>query len=274
MKVLRKFIWNPSLLIGALLVSASMLGALLGPPLIDRDSNYMAFEHALLGPTAQFPFGTDVFGRDLLVRTMAGLRTSLAIAAGAIALATIIGVLLGIVAGYTKGVWGQILMRALDVLLAFPPILIAIAIVAFWGTGSFKLAVAIGIVQIPRFARLAYGSTLSTREFDYVQAAEALGSTTPRIFARHLIPNILSPIIVEASVAVGTAVLTEAGLSYLGLGTPPPLPSLGRMISEGAEFLSIAPWMLVAPAAVLSLTIIGLNLLGDALRDRFDPRAT
>lgn len=272
MKALRSLPKNPGLLIGALLVVASLLGALLGPLVLDRDPNLMAFENALLAPTSSFPFGTDVFGRDLLIRTLAGLRVSLAIAAGAIALATVVGVLLGVISGYTQRMWGQLLMRGLDVLLAFPPILIAIAIVAFWGTGSYKLAVAIGIVQIPRFARLAYGSTISTREFDYVQAAEALGGTNRRIFARHLLPNILSPIIVEASVAVGTAVLTEAGLSYLGLGTPPPLPSLGRMISEGAEFLSIAPWMLGAPAIVLSLTIIGLNLLGDALRDRFDPR--
>lgn len=271
---LRKLLKSPGLIIGALLILAALAGALLGPAIINRDPNHMAFENALLGPSSEFPFGTDVFGRDLLVRTMAGLRVSLAIAAGAIGLATLIGVLLGIIAGYTQSMWGQVLMRGLDVLLAFPPILIAIAIVAFWGTGPYKLAVAIGIVQIPRFARLAYGSTISTREFDYVQAAEALGSTKPRILMRHLLPNVLSPIIVEGSIAVGTAVLTEAGLSYLGLGTPPPLPSLGRMISEGAEFLSIAPWTLGSPAAVLSLTIIGLNMLGDALRDQFDPRAS
>jgi peptide/nickel transport system permease protein len=232
----------------------------------------MAYEHSLEPPSAQFPFGTDEFGRDLLIRTLAGLRLSLTIAAGAVLFAVFVGVPLGMISGYYRGYLEVAIMRTIDVLLAFPPILIALAIVAFWGSGPIKLALVIGLAQAPRFARLAYSSTLSQSQQDYVTAAQALGGTSPRIFTYHLIPNISAPIIVEMSLGVGTAVLTEAGLSYLGLGSPPPTPALGLMISMATGYMSFAPWMLLAPSIMLSATIIGLNLFGDALRDKIDPR--
>jgi len=263
---------TPGFFIGLILLVVVVSAAIVGPVLVGADPYFMAYQDALLPPSSSHLFGTDEFGRDILVRSLLGLRLSLAIAVGAVFFGSIVGMIVGTVGAFNRGWLGEVIMRTSDIALAFPPIIIALAIVAFWGAGPVKLAIAIGLVQVPRFARLVNSSVRVEMQQEYVTAAHALGSGLPRIALVHLTRNVFAPIIVELSLGVGTAVLTEAGLSYLGLGTPPPLPSLGRMIGSASGFLGIAPWLLLAPSALLSATIIALNLLGDALRDRLDPQ--
>lgn len=226
---------------------------------------------AFTPPSSAYWFGTDQFGRDVASRVMEGVFASLRVAIIAVAVATLLGAAAGIAAGYAGGWADRIVGRLTDVLFAFPAILLALTIVAALGRGWFNTAVAIAIVYTPIFVRVARGPVLSVRESDYIKAGRVLGFTTPRLLLRHVLPNVAAPVIVQVSLALSWAILTEAGLSFLGLGTTPPDASLGLMISDARTLADRAWWLLTIPSVVLVTAVVGLNLLGDGLRDILDP---
>ncbi len=223
-------------------------------------------------PSFKHLLGTDQFGRDTLARILYGYRASLGVAVGAVSVALLVGGTLGILAAYLGGWFDRIVMRVMDVLLAFPVILLAIGVVAVLGQGSFNTALAIGVVYIPTFARLLRGPALVLKSSEYVSAAKALGASDNRIVFRHILPNIFAVVLVQTSLALSTAILVEASLSFLGLGTRPPNPSLGLMLSEARSFLTLQPWPALFSGLAILLASLGFNLLGDSLRDVLDPR--
>lgn len=226
----------------------------------------------LLGPSWRYWFGTDQFGRDILSRTLAGLATSGRVALIAVILAAGIGSAIGICSGYFGGWLDQVIGRLTDVLFAFPAILLALAVVTAIGRGWFNTAVAIAVVYTPIFIRVARGPTLGVARAEYVQAARVLGLPAYRILRGHVLPNVAAPIVVQVALALSWAILTESALSFLGLGTQPPEPSLGAMVSEARNQLTVAWWTMTFPAVAIVLAVIGCNLLGDGLRSALDPR--
>jgi peptide/nickel transport system permease protein len=223
------------------------------------------------GPALEHPLGTDNFGRDVLSRVLHGYRISVGIAGLAVAIAVTVGGTIGLVGAYRGGWVDRILMRLMDVLLAFPVILLAIGILALLGPGSMNTALAVGIVYTPVFARLARGPALSVLSWDYVSAARALGAGGRRIMLRHVAPNIFAPIMVQVTLSLSTAILVEAALSFLGLGTQPPTPSLGLMLSESRDYMLLSPWTSLFSGLAILVAALGFNLLGDGLRDLLDP---
>lgn len=263
---------NPRVVIGGVVLLLFLLMALLAPVLAPGDPVRQHPQQRLASPSAVFPLGTDEFGRDLLSRLIYGSRVSLQVAFGSIALAVIAGVTLGLVGGYFGRAWETVTMRLMDVLLAFPPILLAIAVVAFLGPGVRNLVIVIGILYTPRFARLVHASTLSERTREYIEAARAMGARAPRILVRAILPNILAPIIVQVSLSLGFAILVESGLSFLGIGVRPPNPSWGLMIATGRGYMTQTVWPILWPSLAISFIILACNVLGDGLRDTLDPR--
>lgn len=257
---------------GAAIVGVFLLSALVAPLLAPADPARMAPQALLAPPGSGHPLGTDQFGRDELSRLLYGARTSLAVAFASVALALGTGGTLGIVGGYYGGALDNIVMRIMDVIFAFPAVLLAIAIMAVAGTAVGTIILAIALVYTPQFARLSRASVLATRGLDYVEAASALGAGIPRILARHILPNIGAPLIVQTSLSLSLAILTESALSFLGLGTQPPAPSWGNMLAEARRFMVTAPWTAVFPGAAIAMIVMGFNLLGDGLRDLLDPR--
>jgi peptide/nickel transport system permease protein len=229
-------------------------------------------DHLLESPSGTYWFGTDQFGRDIASRTFAGVAASLRVALLSVALAALIGTIAGVASGYLGGFWDQVVGRLTDVLFAFPAVLLALAIIAALGRGWFNTAIAIAIVYIPIFVRVSRGPTLSVRELEYVSACRVLGFSGRRILFRHVLPNVSAPVVVQVALALSWAILTEAGLSFLGLGTQPPDPSLGLMVSEARNLVTTAWWTMVFPSLAVVLAVIGLNLLGDGLRSALDPR--
>jgi peptide/nickel transport system permease protein len=227
--------------------------------------------HQLKGPSGSHLFGTDNFGRDVFSRVQAGILLSLEISVIAVAICTVVGTLAGILAGYLGGIVSAAIMGAADLLFAVPSILLALAIVTGLGPGTLNSALAVGIGYSPIFARVVRGPVLAVREADYVKAGAVLGLSRRRILFRHILPAVSGVLAVQVTLALGWAVLTEASLSFLGLGPPPPASSLGLMVSDGTDIARIAWWNLAFPAAAIVVLIIGFNLLGDALRDVFDP---
>lgn len=217
-------------------------------------------------------FGTDQFGRDQLARIMLAIRLSLVIVVPASAIALVVGSALGLAAGYLGSLWDNLIMRAVDVLFAFPPVLLALVIIAALGPGTGQLVAAISIVYAPAFVRIVRGQTLELREREFVQAAIVAGATRRWIIAKHLAPGALPVAVVQLTLTMSWALLTETALSYLGLGLEPPTPDLGAMLSDGAHYISLAPWLGVFPGLVIMVAVLGFNLLGDALRDALDPR--
>ncbi|MGE5139983.1 MAG: ABC transporter permease [Rudaea sp.] len=227
----------------------------------------------LQAPSSAHLFGTDDQGRDVFVRVLHGAPISLQVGLVSVALALALGSLIGLVAGYSGGWVDNVLMRSMDVMLSFPSILLAIGIVAARGPGLNNTMLAIGIVNIPVYARLTRSVTLSIKEQEYVTAARAVGVNSTRMLTRHIFPNSLSPIIVQGSLSIATAILEAAGLGFLGLGAQPPIPEWGAMLSDGYKYLTIgAWWVLLFPGIAIIFTVLGFNLLGDGLRDALDPK--
>ncbi|MFI7614268.1 ABC transporter permease [Nonomuraea terrae] len=225
-----------------------------------------------LAPSGEHLFGTDQFGRDVFSRVAAGVGNSALIAVVAVAFATVVGTLGGLVSGFYRGLTDGAIGGVTNVLFAFPPLLLALSLASVLTRNWFTVAVAIAIVYVPIFIRVTRGPVLSLREIEYVKAAVSTGQSRWQIMFRHVLPNISSIIVIQVALSLSWAVLTEASLSFLGLGTPPPAPSLGSMIFEARSLVFIAPWTLIAPGAVVVLLVVGLNLLGDGLRDTLDPR--
>jgi len=233
----------------------------------------IAKDLALRGPTVAEPFGMDDLGRSILSRVVYAYRISLGVAVTSAVLAVLIGVPLGLVAGYCEGLADQLIMRPLDVLMAFPAVLLAIALMSVFGTGAVLLSVALAIVYTPVMARVARAAVLATKVEVYVDGARALGATMPRLVLNHIAPNAATPMLVQTSVLMAIGILIEAALSFLGVGVRPPTPSLGLMLADGRGFMLQAPWMVVFPGLAVMLAVLGFNMLADGLRDWLDPQA-
>jgi peptide/nickel transport system permease protein len=262
---------HPLVWIGGVLV-AIQVAAALGADLSPHDPLAQNIIDRMKGPSAAYWLGTDQFGRDVFTRILHGYRQSFAVAASAIGLALLVGGTIGVVASLRGGLFDRVAMRLMDVVLAFPIILLAIGIIAILGAGPVPTALAIGVVYVPVFARLLRGPALVIVAGEYVLAARALGAGEIRILRRHVLPNLASVILVQASLSLSTAILVEASLSFLGIGTQPPTPSLGRMLSEARGYLLLSPWDSLFSGLAILLASFGFNLLGDGLRDALDPR--
>ncbi len=273
----RKLVWrrfksNRAAVVGAAFMALFLALAAFAPLAAPYDPIVQDLYNRLAAPSFDHPFGTDDFGRDILSRVIYGTRISLRIGVVCVLIALVAGTAIGLVAGYYGGVIDQILMRLMDLVLAFPSILLAIGIVAVLGPGLENAMIAIGVVAIPQYARLIQASTLTVRESDYVQALRALGAKDLRILGTAILPNCMAPLIVQATLSLATAILDAAGLSFLGLGAQPPTPEWGAMLSGGRELILSAPWVLTYPGIAIFITVLAFNLLGDGLRDAFDPR--
>jgi peptide/nickel transport system permease protein len=271
-QALRRTVRNPMGAFGLTVVVLLCLMSILAPLIAPYGPAEQIPGARLRPPSAQFLFGTDHLGRDLLSRVIFGAQASLTVGLLAVAIGGFVGVGSGLVAGYLGGWVDAAIMRFYDALLAFPGILLAIGLVVVLGPGIINVALAIGIGQMPMDARLTRSIVLSQRERDYVTAARALGAGGHRIMLAHILPNTLPPLLVQFSLAMGFAVLAEAALSFLGLGTQPPTPSWGSMLNESRTYLRMAPWFGIWPGVALALLLIALNYLADALRDALDPR--
>jgi peptide/nickel transport system permease protein len=263
---------SPSLLVGTVLVVLVVFSAVFAPVIAPFDPIAYNPRERLEGPSLRHPLGTDIYGRDTYARVLFGARSSLAVAAVSVGLALLVGGLLGAMAGFFRGNIDIVVMRVTDVLLAFPAILLAIALLAFLGGGFWNLTLAIALVYTAPFVRVTRASVLRVREEAFVEATRALGSRPWRVLFRHVLPNAASPIIVEVSLRLAFAILSEASLSYLGLGTPPPAPSWGQMIADGRQILETSPWISIGPGLAITVAVLGFNLFGDGLRDLLDPR--
>jgi len=261
------------LALGGLAVLAVLaLAAVVGPSVAPFGANEQAILDRFEGPSWRHWFGTDDLGRDVFSRVLIAARGSLQVGVISVGIALGLGVPIGMVAGYYGGIADSALMRLMDIVFSFPAILLAIAIVAVRGPGLTNAMIAIGIVYMPIFARIARGSVIAVRSEVYVRAARSIGATDGRILRRHVLPNIVAPIIVQTSLSLAFAILSEAALSFLGLGVQPPQPSWGRMLADGRGFIRQAPWLGIFPGLAILGTVMSFNLVGDGLRDALDPR--
>lgn len=259
-------------LAGAGVVAACLCVALLAPPLLLDRALAMRTQALLQGPSWDHPLGTDQFGRDLLSRLLVGARPSVLVAFGAVGLATLLGTTVGVAVGYAGGVADHLVLRVADVLFAFPGLLLAMAVMAVLGPSLGNLVAVLGLVYTPQFVRVARAAALTVRAEQYVEAARALGASGLRVLVRHVAPNAMAPVLVQVSLGLSLAVLSESALSFLGLGIQPPVPSWGNMLSEGRQFMEIAPWNAIAPGLAIAVVVLGFNLLGDGLQELLDPR--
>jgi peptide/nickel transport system permease protein len=272
--LLRRMLTSRNGLVGAVLVGLVVLAALAAAGgLLSHDAVTQDPASRLLGPSGEHWFGTDQFGRDVFARSAAGAANSLLIALVAVAIAAAAGTTAGVVAGFFGGWSGRSILGVTNVLFAFPPLLLALALASAFHRNWLTVATAIAIVYTPIFVRVARGPVLSLREADFIRAAAVLGFSSLRTLSRHVLPNIAPIVIVQVTLSLSWAVLTEASLSFLGLGTPPPAPSLGSMVLEARVLVNVAWWTMAAPGAAIVVLVVGLNLLGDGLRDALDPKA-
>jgi peptide/nickel transport system permease protein len=262
---------SPSLLFGSFLVSLFLLMAL-ASSIYPVDPNAPDFLARLKPPSPEHPLGTDPLGRDLLARILLGAKNALLVGGIAVAVGVLLGVPLGLLAGYLGEGWDAVLNLLMETLYALPGLLLALLFAALMGPGALSGMLAVGLSLVPAFYRMARALTLGLKTAPFVEAALALGATPGRVLVRHLLPNLLGPLLVQASLAFAAALLAEAALSYLGLGIQPPDPSLGRMLKEAQSFLPLSPYPALVPGLTLSLAVLGFNLLGDGLRDYLDPR--
>ncbi len=270
-RAVRRFSRDPGAVIGLVIVLLLMLLAALAP-LLAGDPLAQNLSDRLLPPSSAHLFGTDQLGRDVLDRVLWGSRISLAIGFLVVALSLVVGTAVGLLAGTLGGFWDNVLMRVTDIFLAFPALILAMAISAALGPSLTNVMIAVAAVSWPNYARLTRAQVLGIRGLEFVDAARSLGASGGRIAWRHLLPNSLSPLLVQASFDVGGAILTAAGLGFIGFGAQPPTPEWGAMVSETRNFIAEAPWASTAPALAILLTVLAFNLLGDGLRDILDPR--
>jgi len=261
-----------NLILGSILIGTVVMAALLSFVWLPYDPNALDFAAQLTGPSAQHWLGADQFGRDLFSRVLVGARGTLYVGVIAVGLALTMGSLVGAVAGYAGTLVDEVLMRLVDVLYAFPAILMALLLAAVYQPGTVTAMSAIGLATVPIFARLTRSSVLSLKQRDFVEAGRALGASHTRLLGRYILPGALGPIVVQASLSMAVAVLAEAALSFLGLGTPPDVPSWGNMLREAQGFLAMSPYPALVPGLAIVWTVLGWSLLGDGLRDLVDPR--
>ncbi|MDQ3654504.1 MAG: ABC transporter permease [Chloroflexota bacterium] len=257
---------------GGLILGLVLFLAVTADVLTPYDPNFQDYGAVLQPPSAAHLFGTDEIGRDIYARVIYGSRVSLQVGAISVGIAVFAGVLVGLLAGHYGGWVDEVLMRGMDALQAFPGLVLALAIAAMLGPGIGNAMIAIGIVSMPVFARLVHGQALSVRENDFVMAARVAGAGAPRIMFHHIWPNVTGPIIVQASLACAYAILTEASLSFLGIGVRPPTAAWGSMLRTAYQYLTSAPWLSIFPGVALFLTVVAFNVLGDGLRQALDPR--
>jgi peptide/nickel transport system permease protein len=262
------------LVTGAVIVSFTAVAAIVGPWLTPFDPSVQELPLRLAGPTLRHPFGLDELGRDILARVLAGARISFAVGLAVVSVSASVGTVLGAVAGYFGGVIDDLISRIIDILLAFPGLLLAIALVAVLGPSLTNVLLALTVIGWVGYARLVRGQVLRAREFEYVQAARALGAGIPRILWRHVIPSAIPAVVVQATLGMAGAIIGEAALSFLGLGVQPPTPSWGTMLNGGRAHLLDAPHLTVFPGVAIALLVLGFNFVGDGLRDLADPKQT
>lgn len=269
----KKLAKNKAAMAGAFIIIFVILMGIFAPLLATHDPNTTNVMNKLQGPSAENYLGTDDVGRDIFSRLLYGARVSLGIGFVSTILGAIVGVSLGIVSGY-YGRWiDSLIMRICDVLLAFPGILLALAIVSVLGASTQNVIIAVAFYAVPSFARIVRGSTLSVRKLEYIDAIKAMGAKDFRIIFKHILPNIMSPIIVQATLYIASAIITASALSFLGMGTRPPTAEWGAMLSQGRSYIAQAPHITLFPGLVILLVVIGFNLMGDGLRDALDPKA-
>jgi peptide/nickel transport system permease protein len=270
--VFRRLLRNRGALIGLALLTVMLLLAILANFVAPYQPNVIAPGKELQGPSGDHLFGTDQFGRDILSRIIHGTRLSFQVGFIAVGIALVCGVTLGLLSGY-YGRWVDALaMMWIDIMLAFPGILLALAIVAVLGPSLLNLMIAVGISAVPSYTRLVRGAVLATKQQQYVEAARVVGVSDASIMFKHILPNVLAPVIVLATLGIGGAILVGASLSFLGLGSKPPTPEWGAMLSTGRNYLTIAPWITLFPGLAIMITVLSINMLGDGLRDALDPR--
>ena len=271
MRILRRLAKNPLYVVSLAVIIIMVLTAIFPSLIAPYDPLEMGMDY-MKGPTSSHIFGTDQFGRDIFSRCVYGIQNSMIIAINAILFSALFGTVLGLVAGYYGGIVDATIMRFTDAFFAFPSLILALFIVALFGTSVSNLIVAIGIVYIPIFTRTIRGSALTVREGLYVKASRALGVKDVRIMLKDILPNVSSILIVSFTTNLSTAFLTEASLGFLGLGVQPPIPTLGGMVGKGTNFLLSAPWIALFPGLVIAIIVLSINILGDGLRDILDPR--
>lgn len=253
------------------MVAAIVFAAIFAPWVAHGDPLAQNFAQQTQAPSASHWFGTDKLGRDVFARVVYGARISIRVGFIAVGIAMTAGTLLGVLGGYAGGALDNAVMALMDVMLAFPSIILAIGIATILGPSIDHVMIAVGIVYVPQYARLARSAVLAVKDLEYVEAARAIGAWTPRILVRHVLPNILAPLLVQAALGIATAELEAAGLSYLGLGARPPTPEWGAMLNDARDYWLSAPWALIFPGLAITTMVLGFNLLGDGLRDALDP---
>ncbi len=274
---MRKLFTNKLAIVGMLMIGTVIVVAIIAPWLASQDPDkngvFSAFpQDNKLPPSIEHPMGTDVIGRDMLSLIIYGARISLVVGVFAVSLAILVGATLGAIAGFAGGTVDNLIMRIMDIMIAFPTILLALVIVVILGPGLFNAMVAVGIVAIPAFARITRASVLGESGKDYVMAARSIGAGSRRVLWRHVMPNTLSPIIVAASLGIASAILDAAALGFLGLGAQPPTPEWGLLLSRNRGYMFTSPWMVFFPGIAIMFLVLGFNLLGDGLRDALDPK--
>ena len=263
---------NYILYIGGFLSVFVLLVTVFGPLFEPYNPTKMELSQKFIAPCREFIFGTDHLGRDIFSRVIEGARVSLVIAGYVVLFSAVLGVVLGMISGYVGGAVDMTVMRVVDALLAFPTIIFALALSTMMGTGQMNLIIAITCIQWTRYARIARGETLMLKNAEYVEAARSIGNNTAQILAKYIFPNVVSKIIILASLDIGTIILYCASLSFLGLGAQPPSPDWGVMISEGKDYIQYAPWLTLFPGLAIAVSALAFNMLGDGLRDLLDPR--
>lgn len=263
--------YNIFLIVGMVIVLTAIFIAVFCPIITKYDPLLVNVEERITAPTGQHKLGTDEMGRDVLSRMFFGVRASMIIGVSVAIISTMAGIIVGVIAGYYNKV-DNVLMRILDGVMAFPSIIIAIALAGILGTGKINIIIALSVAYFPTMARIVRSSVLSLRDIEYVQSIKVLGASDVYIIIHHIIPNIISPIIVQMTFIFALAVFDEAALSYLGVGIRAPEPSLGGMVSDARKYMSVAPWTILYPGLMIAYIVLGLNLLGDGLRDYFDPK--